>query len=768
MSEQLGVPGGAQLGDVIPELDGLVGMEAVASGGFSVIYRAFQPALNRTVALKIMSADGVDRRDRERFSREMGLTGKLGTHPNIVDVYQHGLTKHGQPYLMMPWYEGGSLADGLRDSGPMPPPVLLRLAIKMASALGYAHQHGVLHRDVKPGNILLTALNEPVLADFGIAVDARHAGNATVAWTPNHAAPEVLSYEEPTAQSDLWALASTLYTALAGRPPYPVDPGNTLLSIQQRFRSAPPPFVRRDVPQSLTDALVQALAPAPENRPRDMAEFIAGLQMVERELDLPVTVPPGLAPVREARPYSGRAHPEPDTLVPDRPGNPNGSGGPGATPSGGSSWEDESGYGGALGAAHGFGAGAGGAGVGGRGNAGAGGTGVGGPGYTGSGGSGGAGAGGRGDTGPGGAGAGVPGYTGPGGNSRSVGTGGFGSAGGVGGENEAAGSPGARGERGSNGGPATGYERNRGQDNGRGAATGQGSGESGGPGNRSWESESSRPTGGSRMGGSNGAQAFGATGQLGGGPAHDGFTGAQQRGRSGSDGLVGHHLSGPQTPHRQNGSGRPGLASVEGWAPEDSWESETSWPGMPSNSNGAPAQPRAPQFNAILPSEGTQIPDGVTVVVGGRQPRKQGWSWKRRLLTSTIGGLLTVAAVLIGLSLTAPGNEKDDPEPQETVEFVPPTVSGLRVSERTPTSLTIAWHSQGPYENAHRVVIEKGETIWLEPEQIQAGSAVLTNLEPRTKYCLTVDVYYRAPQATEADPEYAVSSSERKCFSTRK
>ncbi|GAB3285861.1 protein kinase domain-containing protein [Kineosporia babensis] len=598
MSEQLGAP----IGEVIPELDGLVGMEALASGGFSVIYRAFQPALNRTVAVKIMSADGVDRRDRERFSREMGLTGKLGTHPNIVDVYHYGLTRHGQPYLMMPWYEGGSLADGLRDSGPMPPAVLLRLAIKMASALGYAHQHGVLHRDVKPGNILLTALNEPVLADFGIAVDARQAGNATVAWTPNHAAPEVLSYEEPTAQSDLWALASTLYTALAGRPPYPVDPGNTLLSIQQRFRSAPPPFVRTDVPHSLSVALTGALAPAPADRPADMAEFIAGLQDVERELGLPVTVPPGLAPMPE---LSRRSRgPEPDTLVPQEAER---------------SWEQPS----------------------------------------------------------------------------------------------QPASPSLRPE------PSRGQERSRRAEppQPQGSAPTRGSSRT--P-DDSWAEEPSWPAMPA------GPEAFAQPGDPG-----------------------GQFSSGPQL-----------NSGTQFSAPERSRRSD--------NRHG-PQQP-APEFRALLPDEGTQIPDGATVLGTGVRPReKKGWSWKRRLLTSTIGGLVTVVLVVVGLSFMADSQKDETPAPEETTEFVPPTVSGLQATKRSPTSITITWHASGAYENVYRVQIEgQDAAIWPNEEQNQARSYTLTELEPGTRYCLTVDAVYRAPQTEENDQGFATSSSERKCFSTRK
>jgi hypothetical protein len=124
--------------------------------------------------------------------------------------------------------------------------------------------------------------------------------------------------------------------------------------------------------------------------------------------------------------------------------------------------------------------------------------------------------------------------------------------------------------------------------------------------------------------------------------------------------------------------------------------------------------------------------------------------------------------VVIGLAIMAPGNHDDQRTPDETTAFVPPVVSGLRQTGRSPTSITIAWHSQGAFQNAHRVVIEDGPTVWLKDDQIQAGSAVLTGLEAGTKYCMTVDVVYRTPETPGTKQQYGLSSSERKCFSTGK
>jgi hypothetical protein len=174
------------------------------------------------------------------------------------------------------------------------------------------------------------------------------------------------------------------------------------------------------------------------------------------------------------------------------------------------------------------------------------------------------------------------------------------------------------------------------------------------------------------------------------------------------------------------------------------------------------------QFGSLLRIDGTQIPDEATVVVGGRTREKPRWSWKRRLMTSALGGLLTAAAVLVGLVWLAPKDQGADVASEPTPSFIAPTISGLRATDRSPTSITIAWHTQGAFAYPHQVRIEGREPIWLEEAQVKAETAVLTDLKPKKRYCMTVDVLYRGPEATETEQPYSNSSSERKCFSTRK
>ncbi len=177
----------------MPELAGFEDFVEIGRGGFGVVYRAHQPALNRYVAIKFLAAS-LSSTGRERLSREALAMGALSGHPNIVAVVDVGIPVEGTPYLIMPYLARGSLADTMAASGPQPWPEVVRIGVKLAGALESAHRLGILHRDVKPGNILVSDFGEPQLADFGLArvsggfeTTSRHI-TASVA----HAAPEIL------------------------------------------------------------------------------------------------------------------------------------------------------------------------------------------------------------------------------------------------------------------------------------------------------------------------------------------------------------------------------------------------------------------------------------------------------------------------------------------------------------------------------------------------------------------------------------------------
>src|SRR3569833_3337818 len=176
---------------MIDEVPGYRILERAGEGGFSVVYRAHQQRLGRIVALKVQSVEAVGDDTMRRFERECQITGRLTGHPIAVTVLDTGRTSGGRPYISMDYFEHGSLRDRLSREGPLPVPDVLRIGVMIAGALAATHEAEVLHRDVKPQNILVSKYGEPALADFGVArlVDSSEATH-TIAFTPHHAAPE--------------------------------------------------------------------------------------------------------------------------------------------------------------------------------------------------------------------------------------------------------------------------------------------------------------------------------------------------------------------------------------------------------------------------------------------------------------------------------------------------------------------------------------------------------------------------------------------------
>lgn len=250
----------------MPEIKGYADLTRVGRGGFSVVYRARQVALERPVAIKVMLAD-LDEEDQvRRFTNECRVLGKLGLHRHVVDVFDAGVTDEGRPFIVMKFYGRGALSDRLKSSGPLSAVEVVDVGVKMAAALQAAHAIGVFHRDVKPDNILVDDEGEPVLTDFGVAAVADAAGQYTssVAFSRAHVAPEVLDRNAFGVASDVYGLGSTLFTLLTGRAAFAADTeARQIVAIM----NDPVPAV--DVPgvtAALSAVIATAMAKRPEGR----------------------------------------------------------------------------------------------------------------------------------------------------------------------------------------------------------------------------------------------------------------------------------------------------------------------------------------------------------------------------------------------------------------------------------------------------------------------------------------------------------------------
>jgi len=272
-------------------LPGFSHVHVLGSGGFADVFLYEQNMPRRQVAVKVMLSEVVNDQVRQMFQAEANLMAQLSAHPSILTVYQASVSADGRPYLVMEFCSA-SLSARYR-SERLPVPEVLRIAVKIGSAIETAHRAGVLHRDIKPSNILMTAYGHPVLADFGIAATVTDSQDQemvgmSIPWS----APEVLMDETPgSVQSEVWSLAATVYSLLAGRSPFeiPGDSNKSTDLISRINRGKPQPIARADVPSSLEKILAQAMSRKVENRPSTVLELVRSFQAVETELGVPQT-----------------------------------------------------------------------------------------------------------------------------------------------------------------------------------------------------------------------------------------------------------------------------------------------------------------------------------------------------------------------------------------------------------------------------------------------------------------------------------------------
>jgi len=254
----------------------------IGHGGMATVYLAQDLRHGRKVAVKVLRPELAALIGPERFLREIQTTARL-THPNILTLHDSGQAD-GLLYYVMPYVDGETLRDRIRREGPLPLEDALRIATEVADALEYAHRQGVIHRDVKPANILLAG-EHALVADFGLAKavaattsaeELSHSGLAV--GTPEYMSPEQASGDSYLdGRADVYALGCVLFEMLAGQPPFR---GNTAQTILARHRIEPIPSVRvlrPDLPGWVEEVIRRALAKAPADRYRSAAAFRAAL-----------------------------------------------------------------------------------------------------------------------------------------------------------------------------------------------------------------------------------------------------------------------------------------------------------------------------------------------------------------------------------------------------------------------------------------------------------------------------------------------------------
>ena len=276
----------------------------IGSGGMAEVYLAYDEFLRREVAFKVLDRKYAENREAiERFRREARNAASL-RHPNIVATHDRGETEGGTYYIVMEYLEGGTLEDLIEEAGPLPPREAAEITLEIADALGLAHEGGVIHRDIKPQNILLSKSGEAKVADFGIA----RAASATtmtqagsILGTVHYISPEQALGEPATPQSDLYSLGVVLYEMLTGELPYDAE---TPVGVVMKHVSGPPRSPRDanpDVPEEIDAVTGRLLARNPEERHPDAAALAEDLEQVVERLP-PVS---DADRARRARPAEG-------------------------------------------------------------------------------------------------------------------------------------------------------------------------------------------------------------------------------------------------------------------------------------------------------------------------------------------------------------------------------------------------------------------------------------------------------------------------------
>ncbi len=311
-----------------PEIPGFEFVRLLGSGGFADVFLYEQQLPRRQVAVKVLLTEELTESNRAAFVAEANLMAQLSAHPYIVSIYHADVAPDGRPFLIMEYCSGPNLGDQYKQR-PFAVVDALRVAIRVSSAVATAHQAGILHRDIKPANVLTNSFGWPALTDFGIAsqleelpVHTTTAGagdfeatgtgsnqsvGMSIPWSP---AEMFADDPRPDVRSDVFSLAATVHTLLAGQTPFELrGRSNGTLDLVSRIeRGQITPFERTDLPRSLVAVLQKAMSVDPAQRFDSAVDFARALQRVELELGYAPTaidVPNLLVPEPERGPAGG-------------------------------------------------------------------------------------------------------------------------------------------------------------------------------------------------------------------------------------------------------------------------------------------------------------------------------------------------------------------------------------------------------------------------------------------------------------------------------
>jgi len=280
--------------------------QRLGAGGMSTVYRALDGVLERQVAVKLLAEHLTeDEGFVARFRREALAAAKL-VHPNVVQVYDSGHDADAHRYfIVMEYVHGPTVGQIMRERGPLPAADAVDIVTQACDGLEYAHRHGVIHRDVKPGNLLMNPDGVVKLADFGIAKaaeDSRITQIGSVVGTAAYLSPERARGDEATASADVYSLGVVTYQLLAGKLPFESGSLTELALRQQEGDPQPLDQLNPDVPPALARAVTTSLAPEPSRRYGSAAEMREGIRAGMAGRDSAVTTVLATAATRVASP----------------------------------------------------------------------------------------------------------------------------------------------------------------------------------------------------------------------------------------------------------------------------------------------------------------------------------------------------------------------------------------------------------------------------------------------------------------------------------